>query len=81
MLALESEFEKALYLYDEDYDTDVNYDLPQPLEKSACIYAVSWWLKYPLTPWVIRDLNYPPSHPPQKEGQQNLHFIKWSTDI
>ena len=35
MLALETEFERALYLHDEGYGIDDNYDLPQPLKKLA----------------------------------------------
>ena len=40
MLALEIKFERALYLHDEGYKTGDGYDLPQPLHKSTCIYAV-----------------------------------------
>ena len=40
MLALEIEFERALYLQDEGYETGDNYDLPHLLNKSTCIYAV-----------------------------------------
>ena len=39
------------------------------------------WLKLPLTLWVTRDLQYLSSHLPQKEGQQNPHFIEWYADI
>ena len=41
LLALEIEFEKGLYLHNAGYDTDVNYDLPQPLKKSAHMYVVT----------------------------------------
>ena len=40
MLVLENEFERGLYLHGEGYDTNANYDLPQPPNKSTCIYAV-----------------------------------------
>ena len=39
MLALEIQFERALYLHDEGHKGD-DYDLLQPLHKSTCIYAV-----------------------------------------
>ena len=29
---MEIEFKRRLYLHDEGYDTDVNYDLPKPLK-------------------------------------------------
>ena len=41
LLALKVEFEKVLHLHNESYDTDVNYNLPQPFKKTACIYVVA----------------------------------------
>ena len=42
MLALEIEFERALYLYDEGYETSDNYCLPQLLNKSTWFYISVW---------------------------------------
>ena len=40
MLALEIEFEKGLYHHDKGYDINTNYNLPQALKKSTCIYTL-----------------------------------------
>ena len=40
-LALEIEFKRELHLQNEGNDTDANYDLPQPLKKTAYIYVVT----------------------------------------
>ena len=41
LLAFEIMFERGLYLHNEGYDTDVDYDLPQPLKKTDYIYVVT----------------------------------------
>ena len=40
MLALEIKFEKGLYLHNEGYDDNINYDLLQSLKKLTCICTV-----------------------------------------
>ena len=40
--ALEIKFERGLYLHDEGYDNDANYDLPQSPQASKL-----WWLILP----------------------------------
>ena len=41
LLALQIKFERGLYIHNEGYDTDANYDLPEPLKKPACICVVT----------------------------------------
>ena len=41
LLAWEIKFKRGLHLHDECYNTDTNYDLPQPLKKTTHIYAVT----------------------------------------
>ena len=52
MLDLEIEFERALYLYDEGYKTSDDYGLPQPLNKSTCIYSV----------WSVDEASFDPAY-------------------
>ena len=81
MLVLEIKFERALYLYDEGYDTDANYDLPQPLNKFNHIYAVPSAAEASFNPMGYQGSTIPTLCLPQKEGQQNSSFIKCSADI
>ena len=39
--ALNLEFERALHYNDEGYDSDNDYDLPNPFMRPVCIYLVS----------------------------------------
>ena len=75
-LALEIKLEKGLYLHNEGYGIDVNYGLPQPLKKSACIYVVTSMAETFFDPTYYQDVQYPSSCLPEKEGQSNSHFIK-----
>ena len=45
LLVLEIEFKRELHLHHEGYDTDANYNLPQPLKKTNCIYTVTTAVK------------------------------------
>ena len=40
LLPLEIKFKRELYLHDEGYDTDANYDSPQPFKMTTHIYVV-----------------------------------------
>ena len=68
MLALEIEFEKGLYLNNKGYDTNVNYDLIQPLKNLVAFIQCHQQLKLLLTPWVTRDLQYPSFCLPQRKA-------------
>ena len=41
LMALEIKLERGLYLHDEGYDTESNYNLPQSLKKTTHIYVVT----------------------------------------
>ena len=41
LLPLEIKFKRGLYLHDEGYDTDANFNLPQPLKKTTHICVVA----------------------------------------
>ena len=52
LLALETEFERAMYLRDEGYDIDANYNLPQAKQENyLCLCSYSSGMKLPLIPW------------------------------
>ena len=63
IVALEIEFKLALHLQDEGYATDNNYDLPQPLQTTACVYVVTSTTK--ASPHGIYSTNLP-NHPDRK---------------
>ena len=83
LLALEIEFERGLCLHDEGYNTDVNYDLPQPLITIACIYVVTSGAETSFDPTGYKGSAVPafkssftgrPVDPPSSNGLQTSKF-------
>ena len=77
MVALEIEFEKALYLSDEGYKTDDEYDLPWPLNKSSLIHAVPSVATayFNTTDYQKPMILTPPSIPRQTPVESPLHWV------
>ena len=80
MLALKIDFERALYPNDEGYETDDDYDLPQPLNKPTNIYAVQSvatpYFNY--TDYQKPTISTSLTTPKERPGESQLHW--WSVD-
>ena len=76
ILALEINFERALYLHDEGYKTGDDYDLPHPLRKSTHIYVEPSVVIASLNPMDYQNQWYPPlcQTPKQRPEESPLHW-------
>ena len=77
LLALEIEFKRVLYLHDEGYDTDANYDLPQPLKKTIHIYVGTAVAKTSFDPTGYQEAGMPSlmSTPRGRPAEPLLHWM------
>ena len=69
MTAFDLEFERTLHYYNEGYDSDNNYDLPDPFMRPVYIYLVSM-TEASLNPMDYKRHKVPSLHPQQ--GHQGL---------
>ena len=60
-----------MYLHDEGYDTDANYNLPQPIKRSTHIYVVTAEDETSFDPMGTQESKMQPSHLSQMGGQEN----------
>ena len=77
ILALQIEFERTLYLHDEGYKTSDDYDLPQPLHKYTCIYAVPSVAEVSFDPTGYKGSTIPafPSMLKERQAEPSLHWV------
>ena len=72
---------KGDYLHDKGYDTDADYDLPQPLKKTAHVYAITAAAKTSFKPMGYQTSGMPTLMSTPKGRLAESPFIEWPTDV